>query len=577
MSTPTLRIRRWSNDIQVPRDCSSPERVRQELDAVAERLPDHLAAGLAPWFVDAGEPVLLIRRLRFDCELDISRDPEALVSRWAFRFARALAVAMESDSGEVLRFPSVAAYHARYIADLAQGCGANAWYHRTFAGLSHLSASAAIRTLLLEDPALGRATLAELPPVVWRRFEIVLSRREALRILEGLATDPAAEAMAPTALASLVAEAVERGPGIPWYVTALALLSAAMDAGLSPSLDLARFVRLAARLPELQAGPAASELAAALRRGDLAALVGAQSDGDAENWAPLLTRPEWRGILADALLTAERPSPGEKESGATGALSGEPSRTAYGGLALLLEDLDDLLDSAVTAALPEWGHGSARNLAAWLVLALCSGPQRRTAWLAESFWRDFFEIPPQLDLSLLQEWLSEGDAAHAQAALAARAMTLARGTPCLALLRIEARRRQILVEAATGLWLSQGPAPAGLGSWPEVLTATRRARADWRYLAPDWGLPGEWLWVFSHLAQLTCRRFAYRIPGMAGASLGYLYGNLLDSGGRFDPETDLLTLTRPPLHVLLNLTGIGRGTRRWPGPPQRELQLEYAP
>jgi hypothetical protein len=110
-----------------------------------------------------------------------------------------------------------------------------------------------------------------------------------------------------------------------------------------------------------------------------------------------------------------------------------------------------------------------------------------------------------------------------------------------------------------------------------VLIATRRARADWRYLAADWGLPGEWSWVFSQLAQLTCRRFAYRIPGMAGASLGYLYGNLLDSGGRFDPETDLFTLTRPPLHVLLNLTGIGRGTRRWPGPPQRELQLEYAP
>ena len=577
MTTPSLRIRRWSNDIQVARGCPSPERVRQKLEAVAERLPGQLAPGLAPWFVEAGEPVLLIRRLCFTCELDISRDPEALASRWAFRFAKALAAAVDSDSDEVLRFPSLAAYHAHFIADLAQGYGVSAWYNQTFAGLSHLSASGAIRTLLLEDPALGRATLAELPPVVWRRFETVMSRREALRILEGLASEPAPEAMAPTTLAWLVAEAADRGPGIPWYVSALALFSAAMDAGLSPSLDLARFVRIAARLPELKAGPAASELAAALRRGDLAALVGAQSDGDGETWAPLLTRPEWSFILADALRPDARQAHSEKESEATGGPSGEAARTAYGGLALLLDDLDDLLDSAVTAALPEWEHGSARNLTAWLVLALCSGPQRRAGWLGESFWREFFEIPPQLDLSLLQEWLSQGDAAPAQAALAARAMTLARGTPCLALLRIEASRRQILVEAATGLWLSQGPASAGLGSWPEVLPATRRARADWRYLAPDWGLPGEWPWVFSHLAQLTCRRFAYRIPGMAGASLGYLYGNLLDSGGRFDPETDLLTLTRPPLHVLLNLTGIGRGTRRWSGPPQRELQLEYAP
>ncbi|MFM7169411.1 MAG: hypothetical protein ACKOYH_00955, partial [Cyanobium sp.] len=164
MTTPTLQIHHWRNTIQVPRDCPSPHRLRDRIDALVEHLPDRLEAGLAPLFADAGDPVLLIRQLPFTCELDLSRDPESLVSAWALRFAKALSAAMDSASTEVWRFPSLAAFHARYITDRARGLASTVWYYRTFSGLGHLSPAAAIRTLLLEDPVLGRATLVELPP-----------------------------------------------------------------------------------------------------------------------------------------------------------------------------------------------------------------------------------------------------------------------------------------------------------------------------------------------------------------------------------------------------------------------------
>jgi hypothetical protein len=91
----------------------------------------------------------------------------------------------------------------------------------------------------------------------------------------------------------------------------------------------------------------------------------------------------------------------------------------------------------------------------------------------------------------------------------------------------------------------------------------------------NWGLTGPWARLFTHMAQIVLRRFAYRLPGFAGASLPYLHANLLAGAGTLDPESGRLQLARPPLHALLNLTGIGRGIVQWSGPPWRRFMLDY--
>lgn len=91
-----------------------------------------------------------------------------------------------------------------------------------------------------------------------------------------------------------------------------------------------------------------------------------------------------------------------------------------------------------------------------------------------------------------------------------------------------------------------------------------------------WGLPEPWQRLFVHMAQIVMRRFAYRVPGFTGTSLPYLYHNLLEGSATLE-STGYLQLSRPPLHVLLNLTGIGRGTVRWTGPPERCFVLDYEP
>lgn len=575
MTMPTLRIHHWRNTIQVPRDSPSPHRLRDRIDALVEHLPDRLEAGLAPLFADAGDPVLLIRQLSFTCALDLSRDPESLVTTWALCFAKALSAAMDSASSEVWRFPSLAAFHARYITDRARGLASTTWYHRTFSGLVHLSPAAAIRTLLLEDPALGRATLVELPAQVWAGLATVMSRPELQRILEGLVVaggDPAD-------LASLVqlyrAEAAQIPAGS-WPMVALFLVTAALRAGLPPTDEVVQWIRLAARLPQLASGALASDgpsLGEALRTGNVEALIAADPQQEQQSWQALGDRPGWGAALA-ALLepTAEPPAaPG-------GGSLAEPVSTAFGGLVLLLPELNDLLDDNLCALLPEWRGGPARNLLAWLALGLCVGSSQRGRFLNESLWRDFFALPPSLDYEEISDWLVPAAAAPAAGGLAQQAATLARGDSVVVPLRIEDQRHRLAVDGASGLWLALDPDSRQTPtSWRACLAAARGARRDWLHLRADWGLPEPWLCLLIQMAQVAMRRFAYRIPGMAGASLPYLCERFLAGGGSFDARSNRLELRRPPLYVLLNLCGASRRRIRWSGPPERQLVLEYEP
>jgi hypothetical protein len=600
MTTPSLHIRRWCNDFLVPHNCDAPERIRADLDDIADRLTNELAVGLTPWWSGQNEQVVLIKRMSFDCELDLSRKPELLAERWAYQFAKILINTIESGGDGVLRFSSPAAYRAQFIADLANGCSGDIWYYRPFAGLAALPPAGAIRTVLLEDSSLGREILTALSPEVWNRLGTVLTRREALRILDELSAGGSPDKTEPAALAALYKEHASRLPAAPWFVTALYLFSAALRAGFDPTFDLARWVRLAAKLPTLASRSDVAALTEALLQGNVADLVAADSEQDAESWVTLSVRPEWRSSLAE-IIQAETLHTSARLLRSTG----DAIHTAFGGLVLLLPELDNLLNVELSDALPPAEHTSARNITAWLVLAQCAGQARATQVLGEAFWREVFGIPPAINHARLNLWLADIDTALAAALLVERATGLARGTCLPTPLRVGGQRRMVSVDQVSGIWCGESldlvsphtnPLLLGEGGvrgvrrdfiqspdstlsipWRARLTAARRARDDWHNLAMDWGLPEAWQRLFTHMAQIVLRRFAYRIPGFAGASLYYVYVNFLASTGNLDPESGRLLLSRPPLHVLLNITSIGRGTVGWSGPPEQSFVLDYAP
>jgi hypothetical protein len=66
------------------------------------------------------------------------------------------------------------------------------------------------------------------------------------------------------------------------------------------------------------------------------------------------------------------------------------------------------------------------------------------------------------------------------------------------------------------------------------------------------------------VAQQLLRTVAWRLPGFARSNLPYLSRNFLDFSASMeeDPARRVVRLGRPPLHLVLNMTGMTRQSYR---------------
>ena len=301
MSVATLHIRRWRNEILVAREHREPPRVRARFDELTAQLVDTLASDSQAWFDGQDDQVILMKRLELDCELDLSRTSEDLVRRWRPRFARALLDAIAGGDAEIMRWPSLAAYRARYIHDLACGNATDAWYYRCFEGLQSLPAANAIRTLLTEDGTLGRATLILLDPGAWRHLALILTAREAERILDALAGDDGTSFDLDRAVA-VARDASEASVSTIPAVRALHLFALALRAQLPPARTLMQWLRVVAHATCVADRAEMNGFIEALRSGDLATLMRLEPSAEARTWS-WLERPGWRETVIDQLRT----------------------------------------------------------------------------------------------------------------------------------------------------------------------------------------------------------------------------------------------------------------------------------
>ena len=77
------------------------------------------------------------------------------------------------------------------------------------------------------------------------------------------------------------------------------------------------------------------------------------------------------------------------------------------------------------------------------------------------------------------------------------------------------------------------------------------------------------------LADVVLSRFARRLPGFAESSHGYLRDNFLhiDASVTFESRRIVVTLSRPPLDLVLRLAGQTSGNRQWPWLDERPFLL----
>jgi hypothetical protein len=228
----------------------------------------------------------------------------------------------------------------------------------------------------------------------------------------------------------------------------------------------------------------------------------------------------------DAVLRAVAPASAGEHAGM------ETRHTRFGGALLLLPLLDALECDAVAADWPALGATRAAQLLRWLVLVKCLGRPRADAAFRDPALRDLFAIAPQIGWPQTAAWLA--------------ALGLA-------------RRRDLARAFRRG-----APRDA-------------RAAADLAYLALPrmTGIDPIWQRALAFGAQRVMREFSARLPGFGRSGYDYLHRNFLDFAATLEcePARIVVRLGRPPLHLMLGLTGASRGTMQFDWLDARPLAL----
>jgi hypothetical protein len=490
----------------------STSSISSRLGDVAQRLQGSLGTALAGLDGRNPDAVWLIRKVEVELGLDTGGDADLLARHWAITIARGITRQLDAGADGVVSFPSRAAYLARFLDEVATGEPWNAWYFAPFDGLRMLPASAALRTAILAQPGIGLAALLALSPHAQARVVEALGKLEARRLLLELAANGDADVLPPPSalLAALSATPLSRLCA-DRLALGIFLRLAEMGSG-RPGDAAAAAVRALAALAEAILHERAG-LLEAFTGGRAAPLYRAAGADFAERLIPLLGLPHEARI---ALVAAAGAGPASATEGEL--------YTSFGGLFLLLRDLGEVPLPGVEdwPAAPDM---AAADLVRFLVLASCAGPERAFAVLQDQVWRALFGLPPRLGPAELARWADGLPRAILRASRAMLQSVPARG-------RITGR------------------------CWPF--------------------LPVELDRLLRHAAAAVLHRFAHRLPGFSLSSPPYLWRNFLDVKARVTLTPELVTaeLSRPPLEVILGLTGMMRAGLDLPWLAGRPIRLQ---
>jgi hypothetical protein len=179
----TLTIGTLRTRLVVSREHADHGGLRTDIQsALVGHLRESLARQLGD--SDSNQSVWVIRSVRADALVNAVWDADEIANAVAAGVARSLSRTMvgSGDGINAIRFDSRAAHLAQYLLDRLDHT-ANRWYHARFDGLRALPASAAIRTALTANPALGLSALQHLTHAARRRVAETMTTTDCRRVL----------------------------------------------------------------------------------------------------------------------------------------------------------------------------------------------------------------------------------------------------------------------------------------------------------------------------------------------------------------------------------------------------------
>ena len=496
----SLAIRHLTLDFHAPRGAGGRQ-ARDSAGAIRAELPDRLREAVS---LPDDDGVVLLRRLAIDLTVPAGASGSAVAAHLAEALAAGLRRAA-ADGRAVVRFDSVAAHAAAFLAALVEGTAWRRWWFGGFDGVRALPLPAAIRTILLRDPAITFAILAAMPAPVRARVLSTLGPAEARRVLDVLrGREPdVARDVAWVAMVAALDDAIVEPEAI--AVLALAATAGAMPGTLRAAEGLAKLLGWIDAVPDAaEAWLASGAIPAGLERATAMLLAA--------------TPAAARMALATRRQALSRVLPPRQAPGL---------HVPLGGYAMLCPGLLDWPIEADVAAWPELAGTGAADVLRLLTLAATAGPARAGSLWRDAAFREVFAVSPRTDDTDLRAWARRvGPSRWARLAAPAGVTVVAKGV--------------------------------GL---PVPMLPGRIARA-----------------VLARCAGGILAAFARRLPaGFAAASPAFLHANLLGRGAtvHLSPDSIRVRLERPPLDVLLSITGLG--DQRASLPDGRTLVLARAP
>jgi hypothetical protein len=516
----------------VARGHPSPERLQARLDeAAGDALRETLANLLTTHVDPADDTIWLIRQLEIDVSMNTAWDRNQLGRVWAQRIALALLETFSAgpDDGNVKRFRSRSDYVACFLSDLVVGQAWSRWYYRTFDGLRALPISAAVRTIVVRDPVVGFDALLALPADVLVRVLSTLTPHDARWIAR--AVPEAGTTIAPLDALGLVLHAYEQLHGDTGLSgDARSMLRLILESirvrpehsgetVTKSAYALITLVRIAISQPRI-----VQQIRRAITQSGLAGLYTVVSAADAEALTPLChADTKWFARVESLLAVTHIPASSQDD-----ASDVDIRATPFGGafllLPMLLSSPVETLVETLASEWPECRKTSAVSLLRLLVLAKCLGGSSLPRLMLDPVMRDLFQIDPSLSLTDVAEWLST---------LAPR-------------YRPEIRAMGLTKNDARYL------------AFPLFVRETSSIRK-----------------AIGRVAIHVLRDFSRRLPGFARASFAHLQVNFLSVSATLEqqPGRRVVRLSRPPLDVILNMTGMSRTTYRLPWLDDRPFVL----
>lgn len=587
MHASSLTINRMHNQYLVGRAVSSVNGSKRRLDGIAsDLLAQALAQALSP-LLGKRPGLVLLDRLECELTLDGGLSDQTILHAWAAEIARVLSRRLRDDGSQSMAcFADSDELLAAFLTDLVEGRAWQGWVYRSFDGLKMLPLSAALRTAIVDDPQRGLRVLLAMSAAQREMLISALGEAESDRVLSELGEADEVASEDPTVVAARLLAAVDdwtpyftgRSANSLWFFLRV---NAVADRHSELQYRLIREIvelklrfrgggEYQGRWPGYDEADAKAE---DTRQLDRTQIIASLPD-------------DLRERIERELLGSAKSRVGNPDHDRDLAHERSSWFTPHGGALLLIRFVAQWpLDT-----LP----GLDAEHAGWLRLLILAKAMGRTRF-AEVFdsppLRELLGLAPGLTIGEVKAWLLAQPAERRRAWMGRLGDWRQAQWPSESEDQVLCNRQglqHIVSEPVKGAWLSavhadrlavlrELQADIAVGRRPRNHRVLRRSLADFHYLrlAPIADESEDSDLTLSVLAQGILRDLAFSLPGFAESSLDFLYRNFLDFSARVERFGTgyQVFLSRPPLNVILNMTGLQRGRIELPGREGVDMEL----